>query len=284
MLPKAAGALEGQQRFEDRVLRPLLGGQYLLKGQPCRLPPAFQAALLALLQLKGRSGTSGVCGNALLLPDHTRFSGSACSAPGSLGCCGAQHAAPQQPGEQATCSPATGGIPVLERCNDSGSPAVCLATDTHACICVELKPKCGFLPASPCIRHPIQRRVSRYQLHQRLKLAQGSISQLSGYDPLDLFSGDDERVDAALAALLAQPQNNLRLFWRGAAVSPGEVCGSSGAMQSFGGAPGLIRLLRTVLHREGEALARVLSMSPRQPHFNKRWVDATDCCVGCRRA
>ncbi len=47
-------------------------------------------------------------------------------------------------------------------------------------ICLELKPKCGFLPTSPCIHpgHSIKRRVPRFQLHQQLKLAQVSCSSL----------------------------------------------------------------------------------------------------------
>ena len=45
-------------------------------------------------------------------------------------------------------------------------------------VCVELKPKCGFLPTSPCIlpAHSIKRSVPRFQLHQHLKLAQVSHS------------------------------------------------------------------------------------------------------------
>ena len=255
---RTAGALERHQAFEGSILQPLLGGQYLLKGRLCRLPPAFQAALLVLLQLKGRHGTTEISSEALLLPDLTLFSGSACSASGTLACCGVQHAEQRQLEDQGTCSEAAQDAQSLGQGRHSSSPARCLAVDAHACICVELKPKCGFLPTSPCIRHPMQRRVSRYQLHQRLKLAQGSISALSSYDPLDLFSGDEQRMEAALAALLAQPQNNLRLFWRGSAVVPQERFASSGALESFGGAPGLIRLLRTVLQREGEALALLL--------------------------
>ena len=47
-------------------------------------------------------------------------------------------------------------------------------------ICLELKPKCGFLPTSPCIHpgHSIKLRVPRFQLHQQLKLAQVSCSSM----------------------------------------------------------------------------------------------------------
>jgi Inositol-pentakisphosphate 2-kinase len=38
------------------------------------------------------------------------------------------------------------------------------------------------------------------------------VAQLSHYDPLDLFSNSEERMAAALQALIRQPQNNFRLF------------------------------------------------------------------------
>ncbi len=44
---------------------------------------------------------------------------------------------------------------------------------------------------------------------------QGKTSKLSGYDPLDLYSGEPARVVGALQALLREPQNNLRLFRNG---------------------------------------------------------------------
>ena len=47
-------------------------------------------------------------------------------------------------------------------------------------ICLELKPKCGFLPTSACIhpKHAIKQEISRFQLHQHLKCAQVSGSHL----------------------------------------------------------------------------------------------------------
>ena len=44
---------------------------------------------------------------------------------------------------------------------------------------VEIKPKCGFLPTSAAIgpSHALKKQVSRYQLHQHLKLAAGQCSQ-----------------------------------------------------------------------------------------------------------
>ncbi len=41
---------------------------------------------------------------------------------------------------------------------------------------------------------------------------QGSIERISGYCPLDLFSGDAPRVAAAVRGLLDCAQNNLRVY------------------------------------------------------------------------
>lgn len=48
-------------------------------------------------------------------------------------------------------------------------------------LCVEIKPKCGFLPTSALIRpeHAVKRRVPRFQLHQLLKLEQVLLSCLT---------------------------------------------------------------------------------------------------------
>ena len=53
--------------------------------------------------------------------------------------------------------------------------------DDHPQLLVEIKPKCGFLPTSAAIpaADDVKRRVSRFQLHQRLKLAQASYGLLT---------------------------------------------------------------------------------------------------------
>ncbi|XP_068144213.1 LOW QUALITY PROTEIN: inositol-pentakisphosphate 2-kinase [Drosophila tropicalis] len=55
----------------------------------------------------------------------------------------------------------------------------------------------------------------RYCSMQVLKLSKGKIKQLSGYCPMDLFSGAPGRMLDALNALFACPQNNLRVFQNG---------------------------------------------------------------------
>jgi inositol-pentakisphosphate 2-kinase len=96
-------------------------------------------------------------------------------------------------------------------------------------LAIELKPKFGSTvdcPTSQPEDARIKRNASRYRLHQLLKLQQGAIAHPNAYDPLDLFSGDGSRMEAALMALFEHPQNNLRVFIDGEAVAmPSEVDG-----------------------------------------------------------
>ncbi|KAK6784370.1 hypothetical protein RDI58_017825 [Solanum bulbocastanum] len=94
----------------------------------------------------------------------------------------------------------------------------------EACsISVEIKPKCGFLPQSEFITedNDIKRSVTRFKMHQALKLNQEKISEVSAYDPLDLFSGSSDRVRMAINSLLKTPQNNFRVFLDGSLIFGG---------------------------------------------------------------
>lgn len=57
------------------------------------------------------------------------------------------------------------------------------------------------------------------------------ISQISEYDPLDLFSGSSDRVHKAIKALYVTPQNNFRVFLNGTLIfgdmDGGADCNSS---------------------------------------------------------
>ena len=59
-----------------------------------------------------------------------------------------------------------------------------------------VQPKWGFLPRSEFISQEteVKRRVCRYCLHQHLKLKESSISEVSMYCPLDLFSSEAGRI------------------------------------------------------------------------------------------
>uniref|UniRef100_UPI00398EEE9C inositol-pentakisphosphate 2-kinase isoform X2 n=1 Tax=Pristiophorus japonicus TaxID=55135 RepID=UPI00398EEE9C len=82
-------------------------------------------------------------------------------------------------------------------------------------LCIEIKPKCGFIPFSSHITKDIKRRVCRYCMHQHLKVANGKWKRISKYCPLDLFSGNKQRMYIALKSLLQEPQNNLKIFKNG---------------------------------------------------------------------
>ncbi|WJX12905.1 Inositol-pentakisphosphate 2-kinase [Trifolium repens] len=58
----------------------------------------------------------------------------------------------------------------------------------------------------------VEIKVTRFEMHQALKLQRGEISQQSVYDPLDLYSGSKERVHKAIKDLFTTPQNNFRVF------------------------------------------------------------------------
>ncbi|KAK2446420.1 Inositol-pentakisphosphate 2-kinase [Trifolium repens] len=91
------------------------------------------------------------------------------------------------------------------------------------CISVEIKPKCGFRPVSRFVSEEtaIKKRVTRFEMHQALKLHQGEISLLSEYNPLDLFSGSIERIHKAIKDLFTTPQNNFRVFMNGSLIFGG---------------------------------------------------------------
>ncbi|URE28221.1 Inositol-pentakisphosphate 2-kinase [Musa troglodytarum] len=71
------------------------------------------------------------------------------------------------------------------------------------------------------------------------------ISQISGYDPLDLFSGLKDRVHLAITALFASPQNNFRIFLNGSLI--------------FGGLGGSMDETDVRSHKSGEAIADLIS-------------------------
>eukprot|EP00002_Diphylleia_rotans_P014912 TRINITY_DN2897_c0_g1_i8.p1 TRINITY_DN2897_c0_g1~~TRINITY_DN2897_c0_g1_i8.p1 ORF type:complete len:393 (-),score=77.57 TRINITY_DN2897_c0_g1_i8:635-1813(-) len=88
--------------------------------------------------------------------------------------------------------------------------------------CIEIKPKWGSLPQSPYLAETLKKITCRYCLHQSLKLSEGTISGPSRYCPLDLYSGDEERMTLAISSLFKDPQNNLRVF-KDSVVMPSQL-------------------------------------------------------------
>ncbi|XP_042425455.1 inositol-pentakisphosphate 2-kinase IPK1-like [Zingiber officinale] len=111
-------------------------------------------------------------------------------------------------------------------------------TSTPKCdfsIAVEIKPKCGFLPSSEYITeaNAIKKNATRFKMHQFLKHHRGEILQISGYNPLDLFSGSRDRILQAIVALFESPQNNFRIFFDGSLVFGGLGGGLDNTTEQF---------------------------------------------------
>ncbi|XP_029286551.1 inositol-pentakisphosphate 2-kinase-like [Cottoperca gobio] len=85
-------------------------------------------------------------------------------------------------------------------------------------LCIEIKPKCGFLPYSKHVSRDIKTKVCRFCLHQHYKVAIGKWKSRSLYCPLDLFSGNRQRMHFAIRHLIEEPQNNFKIFKGGQCV------------------------------------------------------------------
>lgn len=125
---------------------------------------------------------------------------------------------------------------------DVAAPILCSSASTSAAsagvLCVEIKPKWGFLPridslppSSPNVE--VKTKYSRYRMHRVAKAKEAgelmTKERFEGlYDPLDLYSESADRKKKAIKALWADwketggKTNNLRLFWNGSVVQPGD--------------------------------------------------------------
>lgn len=88
-------------------------------------------------------------------------------------------------------------------------------------ICVELKPKSSLKPLGKDGKQrfngmTMKQRTCRYCMHQEWKThcEKNFRRRRAGHEycPIDLFSGDKERMKKAIRALIDEPQNNLRVF------------------------------------------------------------------------
>lgn len=91
----------------------------------------------------------------------------------------------------------------------------------------DVQPKWGFIPSAEFIHPPeaaaIKSQNSRYRLHQHLR------GKASEYEPLDLYSGDKDRMNQAISSLWGLWQesdghsNSWRVFVDGKSVDVDRV-------------------------------------------------------------
>lgn len=119
------------------------------------------------------------------------------------------------------CSPRAGGNPApLPQL-----PSPPAFGPSEPCLCVEIKPKCGVLPAGIAATEPLLG-FCRFCVRENLKRQPGT--SRSDYCPLDLYSMHRPRIERALHSLLAAPRNNLRIFGHGGELLFGAAHGAAG--------------------------------------------------------
>ena len=100
-----------------------------------------------------------------------------------------------------------------------------LNDNQHAsCIVIEMKPKAGYVTKSPLVNlhHRAKYKYTRFEIFQQLhfdgyitkRWSSSALEQKSSYNPLDLFSNQQERMKCSMEKLFACPQNNLRVSLR----------------------------------------------------------------------
>ncbi|KAM3621397.1 uncharacterized protein V6R79_010741 [Siganus canaliculatus] len=96
-------------------------------------------------------------------------------------------------------------------------------------LCIEIKPKCGFLPSPKHVTKDVKTKVCRFCMHQHYKVSSGKWKRRSLYCPLDLFSGNRQRMHFAVRHLIEEPQNNFKIFKGGQCV----YCSKEGSDDSL---------------------------------------------------
>jgi len=81
-------------------------------------------------------------------------------------------------------------------------------------VCIEIKAKQGYVMNDDDSLTPGVKKC-RFCYFQYLKLKNARITSVSGYCPIDLFSGKADRMNRAISSLIDNPQNNLKMFLDG---------------------------------------------------------------------
>lgn len=82
-------------------------------------------------------------------------------------------------------------------------------------VAFEIKPKSSIVFDLHGASNSIWKSACRFCLQQKLKLKAGTVAKLSGYCPAKLYSGLRDKFGEAIAELINNPQNNLKIFSMG---------------------------------------------------------------------
>ncbi|XP_054798297.1 inositol-pentakisphosphate 2-kinase isoform X2 [Prosopis cineraria] len=209
--------------FVQHVMKPLLGPQYVDAGMNVLVSREFLGTVeknFTCQRPAFRVDTAQIdmhSDSVLLMSDHSLFPHGSWQVgePGTNIIIDKNSREVNYNSKESTIFSPVGGPFILDTIHGS--------LEASPCISVEIKPKCGFLPLSRFISDEtaIKKSVTRFKMHQSLKLHQGAISELSQYNPLDLFSGSKERIEKAIKDLFTTPQNNFRVFLNGSLIFGG---------------------------------------------------------------
>ncbi|KCV72717.1 hypothetical protein H696_00295 [Fonticula alba] len=203
--------------FVGEIIAPLIGAQYIQQSVPIRTTPEFRRQVAAAIRplrpaarLSGSTLPPGI--NPLELPGDD---------DPDLGPCGLSSVTMATLYDDLTLLP--------DSCCPGGGSTLAF----------EVKPKWGFMPASPFVasaaagtlsasvleepapireqRRLLKSRVCRGCMHRNLKAKAGPGPDLPGeglgdYCGTDLFSGNEAHIHATLLDIARAPRNNLRLF------------------------------------------------------------------------
>lgn len=233
IMPTSEASFDPNLYYVLKVVRPLLGPQYVDVPQRATISNKFAANLWRVAVLSGRIAQNRAkdwdCSK------NEEVNSIACSDGDQI----LVHDKSND-GIEATLLSDHTKISISAACSvDPSSPPAAYPWPKENFLSVEIKPKAGYLSCSPLIdpKRRIKFVQTKYWIHQRLmarghlKKGWGSLRRdddereavISSYNPLDLFSSERNRIQHALRCLLEHPQNNMRVWHVGKIVIGHEV-------------------------------------------------------------
>ncbi|KAG5187899.1 inositol-pentakisphosphate 2-kinase-domain-containing protein [Tribonema minus] len=213
----AAGEVSPESHHVQTVCVPLFGAQYIDAGETVLLETETVRELEAQIEHARPPGRlAGVSASPAV-----RLDGDGSKSRHSSGVLARDLTSMWLPRRPCACTMASTPAPQCAAASGDSNAGASLT------LSLEIKPKCGVMPRSLLIPagtgRQLKYRISRFDALQRFKLGTerlgwGVMEAATAYSPPDMYSGDAVRIGAALHALVARPNNYLKLYSCGAAV------------------------------------------------------------------